>query len=69
MIKHTNQFIALDQVNSPTVATDAAAFYLNRRPQTMRVWACFENGPLRPMRINKRLAWSVAEIKELTGVL
>ncbi|MGZ4881770.1 MAG: hypothetical protein ACXV7G_12025 [Halobacteriota archaeon] len=62
------QFPALESLTTPTVSTAAAAHYLNRKPQTMRVWACFENGPLRPIRINSRLAWSVAEIKSLTGV-
>lgn len=65
----TNQFTPLDQVTSPTVTTNAAAYYLNRKPQTMRIWACLESGPLRPARINGRLAWSVAEIKALTGVV
>jgi len=64
----TNQsFTPLAQVTNPTVPTDAAAHYLNRRPQTLRAWACLENGALRPIRINGRLAWSVAEIKTLTG--
>lgn len=63
----TNQFPPLDQVTSPTVATNAAAHYLNRKPQTMRLWASLESGPIRPKRINGRLAWSVAEIKALTG--
>jgi hypothetical protein len=27
-----------------------------------------ENGPLRPMRINGRLAWNVAEIRAVLGV-
>ena len=61
----TNQFTPLEQVTRPTVPTDAAAHYLNRRPQTLRAWACLENGALRPIRINGRLAWSVAEIKLL----
>ena len=60
-----NQFTPLEQVNRPTVPTDAAAHYLNRKPQTLRAWACLENGALRPVRINGRLAWSVAEIKSL----
>ena len=58
-------FSPLEQVTRPTVTTDAAAYYLNRQPQTLRAWACLENGPLRPIRINGRLAWSVAEIKSL----
>jgi len=61
----TYQFTPLDQVTNPTVATDAAAYYLNRKSQTLRSWACLENGPLRPIRINGRLAWSVAGIKAL----
>lgn len=38
------------------VTTAQAAKALNRAPQTLRKWACLENGPLRPIRINGRLA-------------
>lgn len=58
-------FPPLDSVTSPTLPTDAAAFYLNRRPQTLRAWACLENGALRPVRINGRLAWRVTDIRTL----
>lgn len=61
----TNQFTPLAEVSNPTVPTDAAAYYLNRRPQTMRSWACLENGAIRPIRINGRLAWNVAEIRTI----
>ena len=44
------------------VPTEAAAYYLSRKPQTLRAWACLENGPIRPIRINGRLSWRVAEI-------
>jgi hypothetical protein len=63
------QYVPLEQVNRPTVETGAAAYYLNRRPQTLRGWACLENGPIRPIRINGRLAWKVADIKSLLGVV
>ena len=56
---------ALSQVTSPTVSTDAAAHYLNRRPQTLRSWACLQNGPIRPVRVNGRLAWNVDAIRHL----
>ncbi len=62
---HNLQFPPLGQVTRPTVPTDAAAYYLNRQPQTLRAWACLENGALRPVRICGRLAWNVAEIKSL----
>jgi hypothetical protein len=59
-----HRFPPLELVTSPAVDTEAAAFYLNRKPQTLRVWACKENGPLRPIRVNKRLAWLVSELRK-----
>lgn len=47
------------------VETPCAAYYLNRKPQTLRIWACLENGPICPIRINGRLAWPVDEIRRL----
>jgi hypothetical protein len=62
-------FPPLEQVNRPSVPTAQAAYYLDRRPQTLREWACLDGtGPLRPLRINGRLAWPVAELKRLLGV-
>ena len=63
-----NQFPPLEQVTRPTVPTEQAAYYFNRRPQTLRAWACLENGPIRPVRINGRLAWGVKEIKKALGL-
>ncbi len=50
------------------VATDIAAHWLGRQNQTLRGWACLENGPLRPIRVAGKLAWPVAEIRRLLGV-
>jgi hypothetical protein len=61
-------FPPLELVTRPAVDTAAAAYYLNRRPQTMRGWACLENGPLRPVRINGRLHWKTDELRRLLGV-
>ena len=55
----------LEQVTRPTVPTADAAYYLNRQPQTLRAWACLENGALRPVRICGRLAWRVSDIRAL----
>lgn len=63
----TNQFLPLEQVTRPTVPTADAAHYLNRKPQTLRAWACLENGPVRPVRICGRLAWRVADIRAVLG--
>ncbi|MFZ2388024.1 MAG: hypothetical protein WAW69_09475 [Polaromonas sp.] len=61
------QFPTLDSVTRTAVDTASAAYYLNRRPQTLRGWACLENGPLRPIRICGRLAWPVSELKRVLG--
>ena len=47
------------------VNTETAAFHLTRKPQTLRAWACLENGPIRPVRINGRLAWLVSDLNRL----
>ena len=65
---NTQQFQPLAQVTRPNLKTEEAAHYLNRRPQTLRAWACLENGPLRPVRINGRLAWPVSELRRVLGV-
>lgn len=56
---------ALDKETRTHVGTACAAHWLNRKPQTLRSWACFEDGPLRPVRINGRLAWAVADIRRV----
>lgn len=61
-------FPALALVNKPNLTTAETAYYLNRRPQTLRGWACLENGPLRPTRIGGLLAWNTATVKALAGV-
>lgn len=62
------QYQPLNEVTRPNLKTEEAAFYLNRRPQTLRAWACLENGPIRPRRIGGLLAWSTSEVKALAGV-
>lgn len=49
------------------VDTNTAAGLLCRSAQTLRKWACYEDGPLRPVRVNGRLAWAVADIDRLLG--
>ena len=60
-------FTPLELETRPTVATAAAAFYLHLAAQTMRIYACKENGPLRPIRINGRLHWKTEDIRRLLG--
>jgi hypothetical protein len=55
----------LDNIVRPVLTTEEAAFYLNRRQQTLRVWACHEKGPLRPVRVHGRLGWNTDDIRSL----
>jgi hypothetical protein len=50
--------------------TEGAAHWLNKAPQTLRAWACFETGPIRPHRIPgcSGLLWPVAEIRRVLGL-
>ena len=68
MASNQTQPVSLERETRLALPTSEAAFHLNRANQTLRIWACCENGPLRPLRINGRLAWPVAEIRRLLGV-
>jgi hypothetical protein len=63
----SQKFLPLDQETRTHVDTACAAFHLVRKANTLRVWASTEAGPIRPTRINGRLAWSVAGIKNILG--
>lgn len=59
----------LEEITTPMVSTEVAAFYLNRTEQTLRTWACKGKGPLQPQRVNGRLGWPVAEIRKIVGAV
>jgi len=60
------QFPPLEQVTRTTLTTEEAAFYLNRKAQTLRSWASTQpSGAIMPLRIMGRLAWPVVDIKLL----
>ena len=61
----TKLYPPLDLETRTAIPTAAAAYHLSRKDQTLRVWACLENGPIRPIRINGRLAWPVFAIRAL----
>jgi hypothetical protein len=68
MATKTVQPVPLAQETRTALPTPEAAFHLNRAAQTLRLWASLERGPLRPLRINGRLAWPVAELRRVLGV-
>lgn len=51
-----------------TIPTEEAAYHLGRRPQTLRLWACRQNGPILPINIYGRLGWPVKRLRQLVGV-
>lgn len=58
----------LDRVSAPNVPTAQAAYYLGRRPQTLRIWAMGRvHAPIKPLNIGGRLAWPTARLRELCG--
>lgn len=61
----TATYQSLDLETRSAIPTGEAAYHLGRKPQTLRLWACLENGPIRPIRINARLAWRVCDIRAL----
>jgi hypothetical protein len=63
-----SEFLPLELETRPTVDTAATAYYLRKAQQTLRIWACKENGPIRPIRVGAHLHWRTADIRKLLGV-
>lgn len=68
MTAKTLQLTPLAQETRTALPTAEAAGQLNRAEQTLRLWACREDGPLRPVRVHGRLAWPVSELRRVLGV-
>ncbi|MDO9250845.1 MAG: DNA-binding protein [Hydrogenophaga sp.] len=68
MAAKTIQLTPLALETRTALPTQEAAGHLNRAQQTLRLWAMREVGPLRPMRINGRLAWRVEDLCRVLGV-
>lgn len=60
--------VPLAQETRSALPTSEAAYHLTRAQQTLRAWAMRENGPIRPLYINGRLAWPVSELRRVLGV-
>jgi len=68
MAHTTPRTVSLDRETRSVLPTPEAAYHLNRAQQTLRLWAMRENGPLRPLRVNGRLAWPVADLRRILQV-
>jgi len=58
-------FIPLENEIRTCIDTASAAHHLMRSPQTLRLWAAKQNGPLQPIKVTSRLMWAVADIKRV----
>jgi hypothetical protein len=69
MAAKTIQPVSLERETRAALPTPEAAFHLNRAQQTLRLWAMRDgSGPIRPIRINGRLAWPVSDLRRVLGV-
>lgn len=59
------KYTPLDKETRSSIPTSEAAHHLSRSQQTLRLWAAKGNGPLQPVRVQGRLAWSVSGIRSL----
>ena len=50
------------------LSTTQAADLLALRPQTLRRWACYGCGPIRPVKIGGGLRWRYEDLQSLTHV-
>lgn len=50
------------------IPTEEAALHLGRAEQTLRIWACRENGLLRPIRVGTRLMWPTDALRRVLGL-
>lgn len=67
MTNTPSPFPPLESIDRPTVPTNQAAYYLDRRPQTLRIWA-MRGHPIRPLYVHGRLAWPVSSLRRLLGL-
>lgn len=67
-VSETEQFPPLEQVTKPNLTTKEFCFYTNLAEQTAWLYACKESGPVRPIRIGRRLNWPTKAVKQLCGV-
>ncbi len=58
------EYPPLEAVTSEFLTTASAAYYLNRRGQTLRWWNSQGCGPIRPVRRNGRLAWRTDDVRK-----
>ncbi len=67
MAAKTIQLTPLALETRTALPTPEAAGHLSRAQNTLRIWAMRDNGPIRPLRINGRLAWKTDDLRRVLG--
>ena len=67
MASKTIQLTPLALETRTALPTPEAAGHLNRAQQTLRIWA-MTGHPIKPLRVNGRLAWKTDDIRRLLGM-
>lgn len=49
------------------LTTAEAAAFLRFNAQTLRRWACYQNGPIQPVRLRNKLRWRGCDLNRLVG--
>lgn len=57
--------IPLEEETRTVLPTAEAAYHLNRKPQTLQIWACRDTGPIRPIHVGRLLGWKTDDIRKL----
>ena len=68
-VSEPQQFPPLEAVTKPILTTREYCHYTNFAEQTAWLHSCKETGPVRPIRIGRRLGWPTKAVKELCGVV
>ncbi|WP_159878810.1 helix-turn-helix domain-containing protein [Aquitalea denitrificans] len=62
---HTPSLANLIATGCDLLQTNEAAELLRFKPQTLRRWACYDTGPIRPVRVAGKLRWRLSDISML----
>jgi hypothetical protein len=57
----------LIEVGRVLVTNEEAADFLRMKQQSLRRWACYDCGPIQPVRVGGRLRWRVADLVRLAN--
>lgn len=57
----------LQKAGRTLIDTREAASVLAVKPQTLYKWACYENGPIKSIKVGRSIKWRLTDIANLVG--